>query len=376
MAVEQQQRAETGRGRLRPARWMAVAGALLATAAQASDPPARLIPIATFGADDRVAVPQNLSKVPDALGVLFNTKAKTVCTAFCAGDDIVGTAAHCLYRTTGERTPQLADFWFARSYDTIRDYARIKGHDNGTAAYNVLSGTLKLKIQPPIDATSDWAFVKLAKPLCAKGQLTIEAMTPDAIEAAAKDKKVFQISYHRDFLQWQPAYSQPCTVTRNYEGAPWEMIREDFSNPETLVLHTCDTGGASSGSPLFMDTPKGPVVIAINVGTYVQSKVLMRDGQVAQRLKADTVANTAVSTSRFHEQLKLFRSTQPVAGTRQVRQIQERLKALKFYDGPADGALGPQLRAAIEAYETAKGTPRLGLPTEALIKQLGITAAR
>lgn len=335
-----------------------------------------LTPIATFGVDDRIPVPPQWSKVSEALGVMFNVKARSVCTAFCVGDNIIGTAAHCLFRTTGERAPRLQDFWFARGYDTRREYARIKGHDNGTAAFNVLAGTLKLRVQPPIDATSDWAFVKLSKPLCAKSQLSITALDPEAIEVAAADKRIFQISYHRDFTQWQPAYSQPCPVARSYEGVPWAAIKQDFAEADSLVLHTCDTGGASSGSPLLIETPQGPFVVAINVGTYVQSKVLMRDGQVAQRLKADTVANTAVSASAFDRRLNAFRLAQPVAGAPQVRAIQERLKARQIYDGPIDGAVGAQLRTAIEIYERANNLERLGLPTEALLKRLTASVPR
>src|SRR5262249_59870907 len=62
---------------------------------------------------------------------------------------------------------------------------------------------------------------------------------------------------------------------------------------------TCDTGGGSSGSPILLDTPQGPQVIGINVGTYEQAKVLMQDGEVKKRLKANTIANTAVASAAF-----------------------------------------------------------------------------
>ena len=45
-------------------------------------------------------------------------------------------------------------------------------------------------------------------------------------------------------------------------------------------------------------------MIGINVGTYVQSKVLMQDGKVTKRLKADTVANTAVAARAFAGQAR------------------------------------------------------------------------
>ncbi len=39
--------------------------------------------------------------------------------------------------------------------------------------------------------------------------------------------------------------------------------------------------------------------MAINVGTYVRSKVLMQNGDVVHRYKSDTIANTAVASGAF-----------------------------------------------------------------------------
>ena len=118
---------------------------------------------------------------------------------------------------------------------------------------------------------------------------------------------MFQIAYHRDYTPWKQAYSRPCVVAKSFEPVDWKRIERDFVNPEALLLHTCDTGGASSGSPILLDTPDGPEVVGVNVGTYQLSKVLMQDGQVKKRLKADTVANTAVASAAFASRLEAFR---------------------------------------------------------------------
>ena len=125
--------------------------------------------VAVFGTDDRIALPAKYKDVQQKIGLLFNMRSRTVCTAFCVAPDVVATAGHCLHRTLGERAPQLADFWFARNYDTTRDYARISGHANGTAAQQVMSGSMSLNVRPPIDATKDWAMVRLSRPICSKG---------------------------------------------------------------------------------------------------------------------------------------------------------------------------------------------------------------
>ena len=184
---------------------------------------------------------------------------------------------------------------------------------------------------------------------------------------------MFQISYHRDFTPWRLAYSRPCGVAKSFDSADWNTIAQDFAEPTQLLLHTCDTGGASSGSPLLIETAHGPEVIGINVGTYVQSKVLMQDGKVTQRLKADTVANTGVSAPAFADKLELFKQASILTTVAQVRELQTALKQRSFYSGPIDGSYRAGLRQGIEAFEKAHGLPVTGLATHALLKR--VTAA-
>jgi V8-like Glu-specific endopeptidase len=357
------------------------------------------IPIAIFGTDDRVPVPQKYQSIQDGVGVLFNLRAKTVCTAFCVDDSIIATAGHCIYRPDAIRNEplkvkpkspvkdtankdsankdsdvikpaRLADFWFARGYDATRDYARIAGYAAGAAAQNVLAGNQKLRLTPPIDATSDWALIRVARPICAKRSLTVEALSPADVMSRAAAGKVFQVSYHRDYTQWRPAYSKPCDVKRNFETTTWETIARDFSDPQSLLLHTCDTGGASSGSPLFVDSPTGPKVIGINVGTYVQSRVWTQNGQTVQRLKPETVANTGVGSIAFADKLEIFKSATILTAPAQLRELQVHLLLRQLYTGATDGTYGPALKASIEAYERQLKRPVTGLATLNLLRTL------
>jgi Trypsin-like peptidase domain/Putative peptidoglycan binding domain len=329
------------------------------------------IPVAVFGTDDRVPLPDRYKSLQGHLGLLFNVQSRTVCTAFCVGEDVIATAAHCLYRTAGETAPGLGNFWFARSYDHVRDYARIAGRAADAAAQHVLAGSQKLSTRPPIDATRDWALVKLDRPLCPAHGLVVQPMPPEEILKEAAADRVFQVSYHRDFKQWRMAYSRPCSVSRSFEVVAWEAITQDFAAPEHLLLHTCDTGGASSGSPLFVDTPDGPRVIGINVGTYVQSRTLMQQGEVVQRLKADMVANTGVSAVAFADRIEPFKRAQILGNARQIKDVQRALRTQKIYDGEIDGVYSPALKAGIEAYEQRNQAPVTGLATAALLRQLG-----
>ena len=332
--------------------------------------PSALRPVAVFGRDNRVAVPARFKHVEEKIGLFFNRRSRVVCTAFCVAPNVVATAGHCLHRTHGERPPQLGDFWFARNFDAERQFERIAGAGNGAAAQHVTSGSMDLSVRPPIEASRDWALVRLSRPTCSKGVLPVRALSLEAIIAEAAAKHVFQVAYHRDFRPWKPAYSGPCGVARSFETADWTTIARDFADPTQLLLHTCDTGGASSGSPLLVESPEGLAVVGINVGTYVQSRVLMENGQVTKQLKADTVANTAVNSSAFAAKLVAFGQAQILASPAQIRALQTALKERDFYTGTVDGSYGASLRAAIEAYERARGLPASGLATEALLKRL------
>ncbi len=330
---------------------------------------ARWQPVAVFGSDDRVPLPPRLMPLREKIGVLFNIRQRSICSAFCVDAATIGTAAHCLFKTAGERPPRLADFWFARNYDAVHDYARIAGYDKGSAAQNIIAGGAALSTTPPIDATKDWAFVRLSRPVCSKGGLEVEVVPVEQIMREAKAGHVFQISYHKDFKQWQPAFSKPCRVDHSFGGIAWRAMAADFNAPEHLLLHDCDTGGASSGSPLFLDTPQGPKIIGINVGTYVQTKALIPN-QSTDKGGGEAIANTGVASTAFAGRLDAFRGAYILSGVAVLKELQERLLKAGFYSGPIDGNYGPTLKGAIEGFEIAHSLVPTGLASEAVLAQL------
>ena len=321
---------------------------------------------AVFGKDDRVAVPPRLESVSQRLGLLFNNQTRTVCSAFCVAENMIATAAHCIGR--GQPKPvRYQDFTFARNYGKNSENAKIEGLATGSAAQNILTGDFRLRVRPPIDAAHDWAIIKLQGKGCPAGGLPVRGLANEELTAEADAGRIFQVSYHRDWARWRPAYSKPCAVGRDFESAKWSSIAPDFLNSEQMILHTCDTGGASSGSPMLLDTAEGPVVVGINVGTYVQSKIVTQNGRVTLRQRSETVANTAVNAQVFAGKIELLRSAAILQSGRPMRELQERLAALGYYAGPIDSAYGPALRMAIEAYEKATRQPVTGLATRPLL---------
>jgi protease YdgD len=324
--------------------------------------------VSVFAGDQRVPLPQSLREAGSKLGVLYDSRSHSVCTAFCVAPDVVATAAHCLYRTSGESPLRLSDFAF-RLHGSEAP-ARIAGADAGTAELNVTSGSTRLNVRPPIDATRDWALVRLAQPACKGGAFKLSRRPVAEVMTLADQGHVFNIAYHRDLPKWQPMLNTGCAVRRTFEDADWQTIERDFAEPEQLLLHTCDTGAASSGSPLLVDGADGPEVVGINVGTYVQSKVIMLNGEVLHRFRSDDVANTGVNSLAFASTLDAFLSADTLASRRDVRRLQDELAAKGLYKGPRDGRFSPTLKAAIETFERAAHMTVSGLATRPLLQAL------
>ncbi len=323
--------------------------------------------IAVFGRDDRQPVPERYDAAAQAIGILYNDRTRTVCTAFCVSDNIVATAAHCV---AGGRAANAGSFVFSRNHGRTRDTARVEGFESRAAAQNIVSGDFRMRVRPPIDAAYDWALVRMSRSICAKRSLQVRVLSLPEIMEEARANRVYQVSYHRDFAQWKAAYSKPCGVARDFDNAEWSAIEPDFLASERMILHTCDTGGASSGSPLLIDTQEGPAVVGINVGTYVRSKVTMQKGEIARSPKAETVANTAVNAGAFASRIEALRSAQVLPSGRPMRELQEHLRQQHFYQGKLDGTFGASLRSAIEAYEEARALPVTGLATPVLLMRL------
>lgn len=354
------------RTRVRLCRGTLVA-ALAGTAMAAAWPAAS----AVFGTDDRVALPPDRAGLSASVGLLYESRSRSVCTAFCIGDDMIATAGHCLFRTVGERPPRLSGFTFRlQPKGRPASSARIAGAERNAAAQHVAAGTLKLRVHPPIDAASDWALVRLRAPVCKGHALAISRQPAGALLKLSAAQRVYQVSYHRDFGSWDLALGAPCAIRRSFGGADWKAISKDFVDAGHVILHTCDTGGASSGSPMLIDGPAGPEVVGINVGTYLQSRVLTQKGEVVHRYKSEMVANTAVGAGAFRGALEALQRAEILIARQEIRELQRLLAAQGYDTGTPDGVYGARLNAAIRTFERAEGRSETGLATTTLLRRL------
>lgn len=313
---------------------------------------------AVFGVDDRGAVPPRHKALSRSIGLFYNAKAKTVCSAFCVGDALIATASHCIFKTAGEAPLDPADFRFGQPHTEPALQARVAGAADGTATRNVIAGNTRLNVKPPIDATEDWALVRLDRPACRGAVLPVEPLPPAEVAMRAKVGQVFHVAFHRDRLPWKLLYAQGCRVAPAFDKVERDQIERDFRTPERLLLHRCGTGGASSGSPLLVEGRNGPAVIGINVGTYVQSRIMLQDGTVTFRSKPEPIANTAVAAQAFVDEIATLN-----ARVRSQTFFSRSSRATSSADsGATVSAIAGEARRLRQSSQPARPTSSSGVP--------------
>lgn len=331
-----------------------------------------MTPVAVFGEDDRQPLPEQYGELKQEIGLLHNPRTNILCTAFCVSDDMIATASHCLFSHQASRRLHLSDFMFKlQPTDSQRPvFTRLAGSQHNQSRQFVVAGTSSLSRKPPIGAARDWAVVRLDRPVCRDHWLPTRNLSHESLAKAAADNNIFQVAFHTDFGNWDIAYSRACTIDRNYGSLTWQNIKQHFSEPQALILHSCDTGEASSGSPLLMDTDSGPVVVGINVGTYQQRDITIRDGKIVRYSKFRTIANTAVSSTAFATDIDILRKAQVITETGELKSLQSNLRERGFYVGDVDGVYGTRTELAVKAFERTARRPVTGLPTRAILAEL------
>lgn len=332
------------------------------------------LPVAIFEPDDRRLVYDRYRALRDRIGLLVHAGSQSVCTAFCVAPDVVATAGHCVTGTINEPADEPNELHFRR--DTAKGAElSIKGANDEIVSHHILTGAPRLNTRPPINATSDWALLRLSKAACPAGGLRLSSRSAAEIAADANAGRIYHIAYHRDLAHWKLAVSRPCSLAPRSKAGEPEQLSRDFERAEDLLLHTCDTEAGSSGSPLLVDGEHGPEVVGINVGTYVRSRIITHDGQIVQRLDSEVISNTALRAAPLIAPLQAFSSGELLTRASEIEQLQAHLIAQGLHAGPRDGRYGPLTRSAIETYEERVGLPTTGLPTRSLLNRLGTTAA-
>ncbi len=333
--------------------------------------PSMITPIAVFGRDDRLALPAGFAHLRNSIGLVSDARTENLCTGFCVADRVIATAAHCLFPTTGERHPDLHGFQFTLAATPDQHASPIAGAKSRRPDPYVIAGSRDLRVEPPIDAARDWALIRLEKPICSGATIPVAAVPPRQVEQQAKAGRLIQIAFHNDYRNLHLAYSQPCSAKAAVDTLEHARVMQDFNDAGALILHNCDSGGTSSGSPLLVRGEDGRLsAAAINVGTYVQTRMLVDRGRIVRRYRSNAIANTAVSATAFAGLIERFATARIVGAKPELRALQRHLRRLGHYHASVDGIFGPHTRQAIQAYRGDYRSVLAGLPTRELLREL------
>ncbi len=349
--------------------------------------------VAIIGKDQREEVPEKYNHISRSIGILIPNFSpnRWGCSAFCVAPNIVATNAHCLIRKphTGQ-TVDMSDviFTFPAITPANNGYAgtyNINYRSNMSAIQYVAKDNPRLSLYAGNyyenktfrSNSHDWAFVKLKTPICKNRILKLKDITVRKLRKASQNKQIFMLGYHGDDQMAYQRLSANCTIysPRNTKFLP-PSARRQYSRRRPVIPHNCDTVTGSSGSPIFMTTKEGPVVVGINRGSFRYSRYSvrrnMRTGRNVGRPKLifRSEMNMAVHTRAFLSGLERFASEDLLKNTAQFMEVQKLLKRLRLYRGKIDGLMGPRARSAILKFERRHKLAPMGVPTSQLLKLL------
>jgi hypothetical protein len=328
-------------------------------------------PAAVFGSDERRPLAAAEADLEAKIGTLVSLENGAYCTAFCIAPDMIATASHCLFGTAATAPPKLKDLVFKTAAATaLMTATPLAGRATAAQSQNVISGTTRLAVVPPIGAARDWAVARLDAPVCKSGGITLSERPAAEIRAEADKGSIYQIAVHADLPSSNLYYGGPCAVHSSFPSADDRIIARDFANPDAILFHTCDTGGGSSGSPLLINTPAGPEAVAINVGTYVLSSGVTTSQNGRPRTASEAIANTAIEISAIADAMQDLRTRDLMTDASDIRRLQKLMAEKGIYDGQVSGRASPELVAAILRFEALSGRPQTGLMRRVLIAEL------
>lgn len=344
-------------------------------------PTALVHKVDVLGRDERTRVPARYRKTAESIGLLWQRGTGRACSAFCVGDTLIATNAHCVVRIDGRpvRNLHLFRFMLAPEGGVARrsHVSSLLFAANNQPKLSFYAGDRKGR-ESLGSMEHDWAFARLAKPLCRAKALrfvnetrdgrphttaSAASSAPPTARSETHQDRLFMIAYHGDRALQDRWYSGDC--------------KTQPAKRSGLLFHTCDTFKGSSGAPLMRLRNGEPEVVGINVGTYEFSRYRVtrmrtRTGRVRKKrsLLERSVVNVAVKPGTFLAGLQRFRRETLLASVADFRTVQERLREQGLYRGRIDGILGPLSRRAIIAYERSNGLAPLGVPTRELFERL------
>ncbi|MEM8626796.1 MAG: hypothetical protein AAGF32_02545 [Pseudomonadota bacterium] len=228
------------------------------------------VPRGVFYPEDRGFVPSWYAKEAAGVGALLSRVERSKCSAFCVGDRLIASAAHCLLRNLAKRQAAgtlpaekgpaemgPADTVLA---DIARSFTFVLQNPVATAKIKIGAiGTTVLAGRAPINTVDDWLLAELSAPVCRGRVLNIggDPGRPLALIGHQQDR--------RNGL----SFAANCDGSLHRLGTKAASITGQFLTPQDLVFHDCDAAGHASGAPLFaVGAGQSLTVVGIHSGSF------------------------------------------------------------------------------------------------------------
>lgn len=318
-----------------------------------------------LGRDERTSPQAEYRKLLGSIGMLYNKKARSLCTAFCIAPDTIVTAAHCLFGRDKKDLDHSQTLFLLKSRFMK---SRLAGSTSEEIEDGILTG---YRVQPRgISAfPKDWMVLKLKAPTCWEG-LPLAVRSQKQVAKAAREKRLFMAAFHGDKIKDGVLISPACKLGSWYDSSiSHKGMRRRIGKREGVILHRCDAAKGSSGSPMLIKEPDGYKVVAVNVGNIIKYRERRRGRKLLSRRQTGKI-NVAVRVNEFIKEARQMMSTRLVVKKKHIRHVQKLLAEAGFNPGKADGVLGRNTRRAVLQFEKKNKWPETGRMTYALFRKL------
>ena len=195
-----------------------------ALAQDRAPPPQRIRPagseVQIFGKDTRREPPARYNELKKSVGQLETPVGSKLflCTAFCVADNVVATAAHCLFEPQVRNHLSRTSIAIGQGPD--RRITTIHGRNEEEIQWSIIAGATAAKTEEiPLKWAHDWALVRMAAPVCKERSLSVLTTGDFATSwRKALERDVFILGYHADKGPRTLRYSDDCSNS----DAPFE----------------------------------------------------------------------------------------------------------------------------------------------------------
>jgi hypothetical protein len=220
-----------------------------------------------FGTDDRInPVPSKYRELSRTGGIL--SVKNTLCNAFCVGDEIAMTAAHCFLGKKGnaKQLNGFAKFRFNARAKTKRTSTYLRGNPENVMQNIAFLGSRHQHLNANKGReVYDWALFYLERAICS-GR-SVEFAEPSVAKSAGKRQfPLARVSFGASGFITRYFVSS-CNAFSTIPGAPRNFIRRFIHRGVRDVWFSdCDAWKGASGSGVFWLAKSGPKLIGLHSG--------------------------------------------------------------------------------------------------------------